>query len=42
VISSQFGGFGNAGGRLTVNTLNQVRENGTAEIGLNEVSIGLR
>lgn len=42
VIISQFDGFGNAGGRLTVNTLNQVRENGTSEIGLNEIAVGLR
>ena len=39
VVISQ-GGFGNANGRLTVNTLNQVRSTGVADIGLNEISIG--
>lgn len=41
VVISQTG-FGNANGRLTVNTLNQVKATGTSNIGLNEVAIGLR
>lgn len=36
------GGFGNSGGRLTVNTLNQVKATGTSDIGLNEATIGLK
>jgi len=41
VIISQFNGFGNLQGRLTTNTLNQIRSAGTASIGLNETGIGM-
>ena len=41
VVISQ-GGFGNAQGILTTNTLNQVKATGTADIGLNEAIIGLK
>lgn len=41
VILTQIAGFGNMGGALTVNTLNQVKATGLAKIGLNEKAIGL-
>ena len=41
VVISQTG-FGNANGRLTVNTLNQVKQTGVSDIGLNEASIGMK
>lgn len=41
VVISLFDGFGNENGRLTTNTLAQVKATGTSNIGLNEVQIGL-
>ena len=42
VVISMFNGFGNASGRSTTNTLNQVRASGTANVGLNEIQTGYR
>lgn len=42
VIISQHNGFGNHKGRLTTNTLDQVKATGTSNIGLNEIQIGMR
>lgn len=41
VVISLFDGFGNANGRMTTNTLAQVKATGTSNIGLNEIQIGL-
>lgn len=41
VVISQTG-YGNANGRLTTNTLEQVKQAGISDIGLNETGIGMR
>lgn len=42
VVISMFDGFGNSNGRMTTNTLAQVKATGTSNIGLNEIQIGMR
>lgn len=42
VIITSVGGFRNNGGLQTVNTLNQVRETGTAAIGLQDKALGVQ
>ena len=41
VVSTQFKGFGNMGGMLTQNTLNEVKATGISRLGVHEQSIGL-
>jgi hypothetical protein len=41
VVITQFEGFGNMGGQLTVNTLTQVKATGISKIGLNERALGM-